>query len=154
VSEQVAISELQIEERILANMRKVYSDRAINFFYHPCNMRRLNDPDGAASVKGLCGDTMEIYLVIEKGIIEEATFFTDGCGTTRACGSSLTVLARGRTIREALRLSPAEVLDDLGGFPWEGMHCAILSAITFHKALADYMLNHQEYEREKENTSP
>jgi nitrogen fixation NifU-like protein len=151
VNEQVSISALEIEARILANMRKIYSDKAIAYFNNPCNMRRLNDPDGAASVKGVCGDTMEIYLVIENGVIEEATFFTDGCGTTRACGSSLTTLVKGRTIREGLRLSPADMLDDLGGFPWEGMHCAILSAITFHKALADYMLNHQDYEREKAN---
>jgi hypothetical protein len=31
-------------------------------------------------------------------------------------------------------------------------HIAILSAITFHKALADYMLGHEEYEPEEKKT--
>jgi hypothetical protein len=34
----------------------------------PDNMGRMNDPDGAAYIKGICGDSMEMYLVIEDGI--------------------------------------------------------------------------------------
>ena len=31
----------------------------------PKNMRRMNDPDGAAFINGICGDSMEMYLVID-----------------------------------------------------------------------------------------
>ena len=41
----------------------------------PDNMGRMNDPDGSAFIKGQCGDTMEMYLVIADGVITEAVFF-------------------------------------------------------------------------------
>mgnify|MGYP000253546208 CR=1 FL=1 len=52
------------------------------------NMRRINDPDGAAYIKGICGDSMEMYLVIDKGTVTNATFFTDRCNHSRFCGST------------------------------------------------------------------
>jgi nitrogen fixation NifU-like protein len=106
----------------------------------PDNMRRMNDPDGSAFIKGQCGDTMEMYLVIAEERITEALFHTDGCGSSMACGSTAAKLARGRTIREALRISPAEVLDAWGDLPRGDVHCAILAVMTLHKAVADYLL--------------
>lgn len=106
----------------------------------PENMGRMNDPDGSAFIKGQCGDTMEMYLLISGGLITEAVFFTDGCGSSIACGSTAARLARERTIREALRISPAEVLDVLGDVPSGDLHCAILAVMTLHKALADYLI--------------
>lgn len=44
----------------------------------PDNMRRMNDPYGAAYIEGICGDSMEMYIVVDNDIISEATFFTDG----------------------------------------------------------------------------
>ena len=52
----------------------------------PPNMRRMNDADGTAGMKGICGDSMEMYLVISKDTIADASFFTDGCSASRACG--------------------------------------------------------------------
>ncbi len=106
----------------------------------PTNMRRLNDPDGAAFVKGLCGDSMEMYLVIGNGAVGEATFFTDGCNASRVCGSTAARLAKGRTLKDLLRLSPADVIDAWGEIPEGNVHCAILAVTTLHKALADYLL--------------
>jgi len=145
------VSDNDIKEKILSAMKAIYSEKVLSYFKNPCNMSRLNDPDGSASVKGICGDTMEMYLIIEEGIIINATFFTDGCGTTLACGSSATTLVKGKTVREALSLSPADVLQDLGGLPWEGVHCAILSMITLQKAIADYILNNEECETKEKN---
>ncbi len=105
---------------------------------------RMNDPDGAAIIKGICGDTMEIYLAISGGRIEDARYATDGCGSSHACGAVAAGLARGRELREALRISPAEVLDALGGDPAVEVHCAILAVMTLHKALAEYIIRFEE----------
>jgi len=113
------VTESDIKEKILSAMKAIYSEKALSYFSNPCNVGRLNDPDGSASIKGICGDTMEVYLVIEKGRVKDAVFSTDGCGTTLACGSSVTSLVKGRTVQEALSLSPADVLRDLGGLQWE-----------------------------------
>jgi nitrogen fixation NifU-like protein len=110
----------------------------------PDNMRRMNDPDGSALVKGLCGDIMEMYLVVEDGRIARSSFHTDGCSSSIACGSAAARLADGRSIDEALRLSPADVIDVVGDLPLDSAHCAILAIMTLHKALADYLLRHSQ----------
>lgn len=109
----------------------------------PDNMGRMNDPDGSAFVKGICGDSMEMYLAIEKGIIMDSTFFTDGCNSSRFCGATAARLAKGKTMKEALRLSPADVIDAWGEIPGGNIHCAILAVGTIHKALAEYLIKTQ-----------
>ncbi len=118
-------------------------DVAENTMKLPDNMGRLNDPDGSAWIKGLCGDTMEMYLVIENDTIKNAVFNTDGCNASRACGSAAARLASGKTLKEVLRLSPADVLDLWADIPQGNVHCAILAINTLHKAVADYLLRKQ-----------
>jgi nitrogen fixation NifU-like protein len=101
---------------------------------------RMNDPHGSAWIKGLCGDTMEYYLVIEKDTLTAVSFETDGCEGTLACGNTVALLAEGKSLKEALALSPAGVIDYIGNLPKEHLHCAILSVMTFHKAIAEYIL--------------
>lgn len=107
------------------------------------NMARLSDPDGAAVIKGMCGDTMEMYLTIENNTISDGRFFTDGCTASRSCGATAVRLAKGKTLKEALGLSPADIIDAWGEIPGGNVHCAILAISTLHKALADYLLKTQ-----------
>jgi nitrogen fixation NifU-like protein len=109
----------------------------------PDNMGRMNDPDGAAYIKGICGDSMEMYLVIENGMISESKFFTDGCNSSRFCGATAARLAKGKSLKDVLRLSPADVIDTWGELPGGNVHCAILAVSTLHKALADYLIKTQ-----------
>ena len=109
----------------------------------PANMRRMNDADGSAWINGLCGDSMEMYLVISEETVTDASFFTDGCSASQACGSTAARLAVGKTLKETLRLSPADVLDAWANIPQGNVHCAILAINTLHKALADYLLRVQ-----------
>jgi len=110
----------------------------------PDNMGRMNDPDGAAHIKGLCGDSMEIYLIVNDAVITEAWFFTDGCHASRMCGSAAARLAKGKSLKEVLRLSPADVIDSWKDIPAGNVHCAILAVNTLHKALADFLLRSKE----------
>jgi len=117
----------------------IFSDGLIE----PDNMGRMNDPDGAALVKGICGDSMEMYLIIEKGLIADSKFFTDGCNSSRFCGATAARLVKGRSLKDALRLSPADVIDAWGEIPGGNVHCAILAVSTLHRALADYLIRTQ-----------
>lgn len=103
-------------------------------------MGRMNAPDGAAITKGVCGDSMEMYLVIEDDTVSEATFFTDGCDVSRLCGSAAARLSKEKTVKEVLHLSPADVIDTFKEIPNDHIHCAILAVSTLHKALADYLI--------------
>lgn len=130
----------QLQEYMNREMEKFYSKKTIEYFKNPLNMGRMNDPDGAAIIRGGCGDTMEMYLLVEEEIIKEIRFFTDGCGVTLACGCAVTELVKGKSIHESLKISPHDLMKSLGGLPRDGIHCAILSVSTLHKAIADYLL--------------
>ena len=128
---------------MIENEKKAYSKQIIEHFTQPKNVGRMTDPDGSAIVKGQCGDTMEMYLIIKDENISEILFYTDGCRITIICGSVTTELAKGRTIEDALRISPADVIDKLHDFLGSNFHCAILAVTTLYKALADYLLKRE-----------
>ena len=129
----------QFEELIKEEMRKVYSDTAIDHAMNPRNVGDMVNADGFARVTGPCGDTMEIWLKMSNKNIVAATFMTDGCGTSVASGSMVIEMAKGKTIIEAGKISQQDVLDALGGLPEESQHCALLAANTLKAAIGDYL---------------
>lgn len=129
----------ELQELIMVDMRKTYTEATIDHALNPRNLGDMEDADGFGKVTGPCGDTMEIWLKIKNAILVEATFLTDGCGTSISAGSMLTELARGKSISEALKITQQDVLDALGGLPQESVHCALLAANTLGEALKDYL---------------
>ncbi|MBP7831254.1 MAG: iron-sulfur cluster assembly scaffold protein [Kiritimatiellae bacterium] len=101
---------------------------------------RMNDPTASGAIKGPCGDEMEFYLDIRGDRIEAVRYYTDGCGHTRMCGSAVARRAQGKTVLEALGISPREIIDAQECLPDEGKHCAILAVSTLYRALAAYLL--------------
>jgi nitrogen fixation NifU-like protein len=99
----------------------------------------MEDADGFARVTGPCGDTMEIWLKVKNGTIANATFMTDGCGTSIASGSMVTEMAKGKIVSEAQKIGQQDALSALGGLPEESEHCALLSANTLKEAIRDYL---------------
>jgi nitrogen fixation NifU-like protein len=121
-----------------------YSEVVIDHAQTPRNVGSLHGADGFASVTGSCGDTMKIWLKVRNSTIKEATFWTDGCGTSIAAGSMVTELAKGKTMANALRITQQDVLDALGGLPEDSVHCALLAANTLKEAAKDYLANKNE----------
>jgi len=114
------------------------SDKVVDYGNNPRNCGTLAKPDGYAKIKGPCGDTMEIFLKVRNDKIEDISYTTDGCMTSHAAGSAATVMAKGKTVRECIRINQSSILDHLGGMPKDSEHCALLAANTFHKALKNY----------------
>jgi len=132
------------EELIKAEMRKIYSDVVVEQSMNPRNQGNLEDADGFARVTGPCGDTMEIWLKVNGDTIINASFLTDGCGTTIASGSMVTEMAKGKSVGEVQKISQQDVLDALGGLPDESEHCALLAANTLKTAIRDYIVMKRE----------
>jgi len=128
----------KIAEEIQKEAWAGYSEAVIDHAQNPRNVGSIENADGVAKITGPCGDTMEIWLRVRAEVIREATFWTDGCGTSLASGSIVTELAKGKTIREAMRITQKDVLDALGGLPKESEHCALLAANTLREAIKDY----------------
>lgn len=129
----------ELEEYVTAEMRSTYTDTVIDHAMNPRNAGSIPNADGFARVTGPCGDTMEIWLRVKDGRIRDATFWTDGCGPSLACGSMATEMIIGKRIAEALRFSQEDILNSLGGLPEESLHCALLAANTLKTALRDYI---------------
>jgi nitrogen fixation NifU-like protein len=134
----------ELEQQVMAEMRRVYSEKVIDHAMSPRNVGSMPDADGFAAVTGPCGDTMEIWLKVSNGRISNATFWTDGCGTTIAAGSMVTELAKGQSVAEAQRITQKHILDVLGGLPDESVHCALLAANTLRGAIRDYLAGRNE----------
>jgi nitrogen fixation NifU-like protein len=129
----------QLQEKILDEARKIYSREVIELFLHPQHVGRIHDVEAYGKVTGPCGDTMEIYLTIKDDRIADAQFMTDGCGTTLACGSTITALSIGKTIPEAMRITSTDILNRLGGLPEADQHCSVLAVTTFQEAIKNHV---------------
>jgi len=134
----------ELQELIIADARKIYSETAIDHSMNPRNVGDMEDADGFAKVTGSCGDAMEIWLKVNNGTIAGATFMTDGCGTSIASGSMVTELVKGRTIPEARGINQQDILNALGGLPEESEHCALLAANALKAAIRDYLAMRKE----------
>jgi nitrogen fixation NifU-like protein len=129
----------KIAEELQKEVWAGYTEVVIDHAQNPRNVGSIPDADGFASVTGPCGDTMKIWLKVRNGAIKQATFWTDGCGTSIAAGSMVTEMVKGETIATALRTTQQDVLDALGGLPEESVHCALLAANTVKEAAKDYL---------------
>jgi Mrp family chromosome partitioning ATPase len=109
----------------------------------PHNYGPLSKFDGHARITGPCGDTMEFWVAVREGKLERVAFITDGCGSSRACGSMATTLAEGMRIEKAASLRQRDILDALDDhFPEE--HCALLAANTLKAACEDARQHREE----------
>ena len=128
----------QIAQHLQDAVLEGYSQKFKEEFLNPSNIGKLQNPDSYVKVTGPCGDTMKIWLKVKNGRIDKATFWTDGCGTSIACGSMVTELIKGKTIAEVSHLRSQDILNALGGLPEADVHCSILAADTLREALKDY----------------
>nr|CBH39209.1 NifU-like protein [uncultured archaeon] len=115
-----------------------YSDKAIKYYLNKVNVGELSEPDAHAVYTGPCGDTMEIFLNVEDGVIKEAKFQAVGCAGAFSSGSALTEMIIGMTVEEAEKIDEEEIIDYLGGIPAQKVHCTCLSKRTLQKAIKGY----------------
>lgn len=102
-------------------------------------MGELPDADGVGTVGNpICGDLMTIYIKVKDDRIIDIKFKTFGCGAAIATSSMTTELAKGKTLDEALKITRANVAEELGGLPPVKMHCSNLAADALHEAIKDY----------------
>jgi len=127
-----------LQHKIDRNEEKTYSKVVIKEYRNPTNFGFIKNSDAIGQIKGPCGDTVRIYLKIEGNMIQDCSFWTDGCGASIACGNMLTKIIKGKTIENALKIKSDELINVLGGLPKENLHCSDLAVNTLHKALKNH----------------
>ncbi len=122
-----------------------YTEKVMEHFRNPRNVGVIEKPDGTGRVGNpVCGDLMEIQIKVEGNILKDVKFRTFGCGAAVATSSMITEMAKGKTLEEALKITRANVADELGGLPPIKMHCSNLAADALHAAIKDYMTKKEE----------
>jgi len=86
----------------------------------------------------VCGDMMTFYIKVKDNRLDDIKFKTFGCGAAIAVSSMVSEMAMGKTIEEALKITPKSVADELEGLPKQKFHCSNLGAQALHKAIEDY----------------
>jgi len=129
-----------LQEQIFEETKDAYGAAAFERWLNPLYAGRMDHPDGYARVTGPCQDTMEIFLKFEDDKVAEASFQTDGCGSSAVCGSFAAEMALGKTPDELVDVTGETILKRLGGLPEEEQHCAFLAGDTLQEALHDYMV--------------
>jgi nitrogen fixation NifU-like protein len=127
-----------LQRKIEYEEEKYYSKVVINEYRNPSNFGFLENPDALSDFKGPCGDTLKISLRIKNGMIEDARFWTDGCGATIACGSMLTKMIIGLNLDEASLITDVSLISSLNGLPDEHLHCSQLAINSLKIAIDNY----------------
>ena len=117
----------------------VYSDKVMDHFTNPRNVGEIKDADGIGEVGNpVCGDMMTFYIKVKDNRLEDVKFKTFGCGAAIAVSSITSEMAKGKTLEEAVTITPALVAKELEGLPKNKFHCSNLGAQALKKAIRDY----------------
>ena len=124
----------------------MYSEKVIDHFSNPRNVGEIENADGVGTVgNSKCGDIMRMYLKVDdSGVITDVKFKTFGCGAAIATSSMATEMIKGKTLKEALKLTNKAVAEALDGLPPVKMHCSLLAEEAVKAAVEDYMKKHPE----------
>lgn len=129
-----------LQQEIIQKEIEDFNERIVELFQNPPNWGKPNSKDitVSSSYRGPCGDLMQFYLKIEDNKIKKINFVTDGCGASVAAGAQLTLLAEGRSIKDARKLAPKDIDVTLNNLPEDHKHCALLAIRSLNQALDNY----------------
>jgi nitrogen fixation protein NifU and related proteins len=127
---------------------QIYSQKVLEHVRHPRNMGEIKNPDGVATVGNpVCGDIMRLFIKVKKKnkqeYLQEVKFQTLGCGAAIATSSIITTMVKGKSLKQAERITNEAIAEALGGLPPAKMHCSILAADALKKAIQNYRQNHK-----------
>ncbi len=128
----------------------MYSEKVMDHFNNPRNVGVMENPDGVGTVGNpVCGDVMKLYIKVKDERIVDAKFQTFGCGAAIATSSMVTEIVKGKTIKEALKISNKTVAEALDGLPPVKMHCSVLAEEALKAAINDYFSQKGKSKKEK-----
>lgn len=86
-------------------LRELYQQVILDHNKSPRNFRKMeNATQHAEGYNPLCGDHIDVYLLIEDGIIKDVSFKGEGCAISKASASLMTSALKGKSTEEAEKL--------------------------------------------------
>lgn len=113
----------------------------MNHFMNPKYKGEIKNADAIGKVGNpTCGDIMHVFLKInpKNEKIEDIKFQTMGCVAAIATSDALCMLAKGKTLKEAGKITGEQIIKSLGELPSIKVHCSVLGERALKKAIEDY----------------
>ena len=86
-------------------LQELYQQVIIDHNHNPRNFHEIEHPSHSAKGHNpLCGDKIDIFLIIKNDIIVEVSFTGSGCAISKASSSLMTEALIGKTIADAEKL--------------------------------------------------
>lgn len=117
----------------------MYSDKVIEHFMCPQNVYFMPDADAEGTFGDpSCGDVLTVYIKVREDQIEEISYLVFGCCASIATSSMTSVLAKGKNLDEALKITEEDIIDALEGLPENKIHCSNLGVSALRNAIYNY----------------
>ena len=137
-----------------------YSDELMDHFGNPRNILKVTEKefqaDGVGEVGNpQCGDMMKVWIKVdkEKDKIVDLKWKTFGCASaigSTSVMSEMVVDNNGMKIDDALKLTPQNIMDRVGGLPSIKIHCSVLGDKALRSAIHDYLRKTEQTNRIEE----
>jgi len=117
----------------------MYSKKAMNYFKNPKFTGEIKNADAIATVGNIrCGDVLKFFLKIKKNKIIDVRYQTYGCVAAISSSEALARMIKGKTIKEAEKITNTDVVKNLGYLPAIKLHCSVLGVAVLKKAIENY----------------
>jgi len=119
--------------------RSMYQEEILDHYKNPHNKGKLPEATHAhRAANPLCGDEIEMQMIIKDGIVSDVRFDGTGCAISVAAASMLTDKLKGLSQSDAESLSKEDILEmlqiEIGPVR---LKCALLPLDAVREALAE-----------------
>jgi len=116
-----------------------YNELVLDHCRNPRNLGEIADADGYAQVGDPeCGDQMQLWIKVDSDRISDIKFKSNGCAGAIATSSMTTVLAKGKTLKEAKRITDDHVVSALHGVSRQDGACSLSGITALREAIRNY----------------
>ena len=125
----------------MKNKFEAYNKEVTKRFLKPKFSGEIKNPDAIGeTMNNKCGDKMRIFLKIDDKTkkIKDIKFQTMGCAAAIASSDALCELAKGKSLKEAGKISNEKIVKKLKGLPSIKVHCSVLGTSTLKKAIENF----------------
>jgi nitrogen fixation protein NifU and related proteins len=84
-----------------SSLQELYQEMILDHNRRPRNFRVIEGGRKSEGYNPLCGDRLTVYLRVEDGRIQDASFQGSGCAISKASASLMTDSVKGKTLEEA-----------------------------------------------------
>jgi nitrogen fixation NifU-like protein len=137
----------KIQNEVFTEAKNALGDKGFERWRNPKYCGVMEGADSHARLRGSCGDTMEMYILVKDERIAKISYVTDGCSSSSIAGSFAAELGMGKTFEEVLDLTGADVLQEIGTFPEAEEHCAHLAVTTLQEAVNSFLVSQVKKEK-------